>query len=251
MVSTISERSTTEPRSRAGTTKTRSRGRTAESRRTTKGKPPNAAASKSKSKRIRIHDNGGRPFTVQVSDSLSSKRSHPKRSDAQVLRDRIVSVYSTTDGALVQTYTASRLFVPKGYLADEDPSLHMKYPRNPSFDGNSLLLEIDHATHRYVFIGWEVYEFTSDGPIEKYFSLVGNNDVPYPIAVTGKYVYFMLDKRRVPLKKMPQDITDADLLDAYRLFYYDHGLERIATRVQKVHVVHERHRSVRSRNHKR
>jgi hypothetical protein len=41
--------------------------------------------------------------------------------------------------------------------------------------GNSILLRLHSLhKHRYVFIGWKVYEFTAPKKITRYYSTVGN-----------------------------------------------------------------------------
>jgi hypothetical protein len=83
-----------------------------------------------------------------------------------------------------------------------------------NFEGNSLLVNI--KDYKYIFIGHEVYEFTTpNDKIIKYFSPVGNNDVPYPFAIGMRNTYLMLENVYLPNK----------LLEGYeedRIFYpYD------------------------------
>ncbi len=73
-----------------------------------------------------------------------------------------------------------------------------------SFRGNSVLLQV---IDKYVYIGMtytgsEIYEFkpSDEDEIIEYYSLVGNNDVPYPVAIGKKNVYFMLEQRYTPIK---------------------------------------------------
>ena len=61
----------------------------------------------------------------------------------------------------------------------------------PKFTGNSILLKI--GDKRYVFIGHTIYEFSTKDEITEYHSPVGNNDVPYPVAIGKNYVYFMIE----------------------------------------------------------
>ena len=62
----------------------------------------------------------------------------------------------------------------------------------------SILLKINCTIHKnyYVFIGDRLYGFSTpdDEPIETFYSTVGNNDVPYPVALSKNYIYFMLDR---------------------------------------------------------
>ena len=56
--------------------------------------------------------------------------------------------------------------------------------------GNSILLNL--SGNKYVFIGESVYEFETIDPIEKFYSMIGRNDVPYPVAVGPENVYFLI-----------------------------------------------------------
>jgi hypothetical protein len=60
-------------------------------------------------------------------------------------------------------------------------------------EGNSILLRVG---EKYVYIGSEIYEFSPkpEDTIQKYYSDIGNSDVPYPYAVGNTHVYIMLDK---------------------------------------------------------
>jgi hypothetical protein len=53
------------------------------------------------------------------------------------------------------------------------------------------------GAHKYAFVGDSVYTFVTDEPILSYHSQIGNNDVPYPVAVGVSKVYFMLDAEYV------------------------------------------------------
>jgi hypothetical protein len=133
---------------------------------------------KVKRKAYYIHDNGGRPFKV-------------------ILDNKTVSIYKNTtkypedeiyDG-LVKTVSPKEIFIGKSsgksYMSDHSPA------QAKEFIGNSILLEI--SAKKYMYIGTEIYTFETEDVIESYFSLVGNNDVPYPIALGTDNVYFMLD----------------------------------------------------------
>ena len=58
------------------------------------------------------------------------------------------------------------------------------------FDGNTLLLECEN--NEYVYIsGLEIFKFKTDEKIIDYISLMGNNMIPYTLAVGEKYTYFL------------------------------------------------------------
>lgn len=55
------------------------------------------------------------------------------------------------------------------------------------FHGNTLLIKINKK--KYIYIGnMNIYEFTFPEPIIHYISMMGNNDIPEPLAITEKYI---------------------------------------------------------------
>lgn len=128
-----------------------------------------------------IHDNYGRPFIVD--DTKSEKN---------------VVVYRTKDederGAKVLRMPYERIFVGDNLLKDKN------YAEFGWAKGNSLLLQS--SEKRFIYVGDCIFSFepVEDDIIVKYYSPVGNNDVPYPYAVGKKYVYFMWDKTYYPVE---------------------------------------------------
>ena len=190
-----------------------------------------------------IHDNGGRPFKV-------------------VIDNKSVSIYKNTtkypeiekyDG-LVKTVKAKEVFIGKSsgkpYLADHTPA------EAKQFIGNSILLELTDDT--YIYIGKEIYEFQTEDTIESYYSLIGNNDVPYPIALGTDNIYFMLDNTYVSREKVLfSNMKDVDWEGAYAMYYgfrdpvsgklvegmNEHkkvNLEHYAKKMKKLHLIQKR-----------
>ena len=61
---------------------------------------------------------------------------------------------------------------------------------NQHFEGNTILLECEDS--KYVYIsGLEIFEFRTNDKIIDYISLMGNNMIPYTIAVGERYTYFI------------------------------------------------------------
>jgi hypothetical protein len=60
------------------------------------------------------------------------------------------------------------------------------------FDGNTILLLLNN--NNYAIINGEgIKNFTTNNDkIINYYSIIGNNDVPYPIAIGEKYYYFWI-----------------------------------------------------------
>ena len=134
--------------------------------------------------RYEIHDNGGRPFFVDVNGLRVSVWKN-------------VVDYVKEDGKFKDIqhppkhlfdFVANEIFIgkksPKGGYDGLKPK---------DAEGNSILLRVG---EKYVYIGSEIYEFSpkAGDTIQKYYSDVGNSDVPYPYAVGNTHVYIMLDK---------------------------------------------------------
>ena len=84
------------------------------------------------------------------------------------------------------------------------------------YDGNTILLKI--GEKRYVYIGGDIKEFSTTDDIVEYISEVGNNEVPYALAIGQEYIYFMMDNCRISLDKFPK-LTEKVKEDAYGYFY--------------------------------
>lgn len=111
----------------------------------------------------------------------------------------------------------------------------------PKFDGNSILLQVSES--RFMFIGETVFEFDMLDSLQKYYSVVGNNDVPYPIILGDKYVYNVIEKQYVDRQLFPAGMKDADWADASGYFYGHKGeraLEKDAKKFAKVKVIQKR-----------
>lgn len=164
-----------------------------------------------------VHDNRSRPFKVVIDGAK-------------------VTVFAKD--TLLKTYRASKVFVGRssgtGVLADHTPA------HADRFDGNSILLQL--SPRKFAYVGHEIYEFvTSDEPVA-YFSPVGNNDVPYPVLLGAKEVYFMLDHTHVRREDFPVGFTDWE--NAYATYYGlrndKHGLEAIAVGMRNFKLLQKR-----------
>lgn len=165
----------------------------------------------SKGKHYDIHDNGGRPFRVFVSDDGASKKvAIYKDANTGTLKEEVD--YSK----LIKELTVKEVYVGKsrGNAAGAD---HRPEDAN-FFKGNSMLLHV--SGNKYVHIGSSIYEFQMDDKVEQYFSMVGRNDVPYPVLLGTENVYFMLegDHCYLPRDMLPA-LTKTQWEDAYTYFY--------------------------------
>ena len=140
-------------------------------------------------KSYETHDNGGRPFRVDIQGNKVSVWKN-------------MNTYEMVDGKFVEItnphkhlkdFTADEIFIgkksPKGGYDGLKPK---------DAEGNSILLLVG---SNYVFIGHEIFQFSPvpGDTIEMFYSDVGNSDVPYPYAVGKKYMYMILDKMAVEM----------------------------------------------------
>ena len=130
-----------------------------------------------------IHDNHGRPFKVIVDGGNKNIKVYK---DIRNLRAKDIPEEPIYDKLVLQTkyktlFNGSPL--PKG----ED-----KVAFEP---GNSILIYVN--GNKYIYIGHEIYSFETasgkDNEIIKYISPIGNNDVPYPYAISEKNTYLMIE----------------------------------------------------------
>ena len=160
-----------------------------------------------------IHDNGSSPFRVEV----AGKR---------------VAIYKGTlikrlDGSLdYGTYEYNELLIKRTvrevHLGEStcDPA---SYISDKACDaetiGNSILLHL--SGNKYMYVGSEIYEFTMEDDFEAYYSTIGRNDVPYPVTIGSKYVYFMLDGTHtyIPKSLFTAPMNAVEWSDAYAYYY--------------------------------
>ena len=131
-----------------------------------------------------IHDNGGRPFRVIIDGKHVEIFKKDKKDNEE--DDKAY-------GKLIATYDVEEVHIGKSSGTCQSCD-HTK-AQAKMFDGNSILLHVKGYT--WVYIGSEIYSFEMKDKFEKYYSPVGNNDVPYPHVLGKEFVYFMLDKKYV------------------------------------------------------
>ena len=157
---------------------------------------------KPKGKSYLIHDNGGRPFQVIISGKrVYVYRVAKKLSDEEFDKwmdgkksinfSKQLKYYSEL---ITEFKNVKKIFIGKS-VKNEMTKFSGGYGK--SFDGNSILLNL--SKNKYVYIGESIYSFeTKNDKILEYHSPVGNNDVPYPVAVGEKYVYFLIENCYLP-----------------------------------------------------
>lgn len=179
------------------------------------------------------HDNGGRPFKVVANSSGIYVYKKEKQDDDDEDEDNEDDEENDEDNGI---YTNLVFKVNKflGYWTGFDSSPYKMH-------GNSVLIRV--KNNRYIFVGWNIYQFDTDEEILDYISYVGNSDVPYPIAYGPEYVYFMLDKKRIKKSDLELEATVANAGDLYGEFYGHVGSKKgkhEKNNFNNVVVLHER-----------
>lgn len=147
------------------------------------------------------HDNGGRPFCVYVDESINQVHIYKSsNSDDKEYTEHI------------GTYKFLQIFIG---LSPLNPMTEFSGGHGSNFDGNSILLKIDDL--KYMFIGSNIYTFTTLNNITVFESPVGNNDVPYPYAIDSEENYYFLLIYDSGILKI-NDTSKRD--DPYTYFYY-------------------------------
>ena len=163
-------------------------------------------------KMYRIHDNGGRPFVVYISKARKPQVYIYKMPPNTYFppnitgRSQLNKHYYTSR---IKKYKADKVFIGKS-VKNKMTCYSGGY--GTKFNGNTILLQIG---KKYVYIGGVIMEFTPD-KINKYYSSVGNNDVPYPVALSDVHVYFIIENTYFPRSVFSRNI---DWSDAYEELY--------------------------------
>lgn len=164
-----------------------------------------------------IHDNGDRPFAVTVAQrarkqfvTVKSLTNIPSGSDSE--HGGFEPEESEYDHVVFENLQVQRV-----YKDDEDAEE----------ENCAMLLQIKGDHH--MFVGREIYEFHTDGePLMFFRSNLGNNDVPYPYAVSRSFCYLFLENvlvRNETLISSDEEDEELDLaelygeLDPYDLYY--------------------------------
>ncbi len=163
------------------------------------------------------HDNGGRPFKVQLNESTEPYECNIYTYSNSETVDTDQVMYTT----LIFTCNYVESFI--GYSRRNSMTLRSR-SYGDEYDGNSILLKINDL--EYIHIGASIFRFTSLSPIVKYDSPVGRNDVPYPWARDSRGRYYLMTENII------LTVTPQRLQNPY-MYYYDNNKfgKRIITTV--------------------
>ncbi len=187
------------------------------------------------------HDNGGRAFKVVIQKGKGDKKI------VHVIPVKYADdIYETHYPKIFKSFNIEKVYVGKDSGKSSGSDIGGMNTRG--FDGNSILLKV--KGNEYIFIGWDMYQFKLNDRDElvKYFSLVGNNDVPYPVLLGKDNVYFMNDRKYVPREYFPLDIGMREYEDAYTYYfgikngkvYTLHPLKERAKKMKGLKQLHKR-----------
>lgn len=155
---------------------------------------------KSKGKTYEIHDNGGRPFFVNVQGKTIVVEKNMDKSD---FKDGKFITISHPRKKILE------MKVDQIFIGKKSPTGGYDGLKPSEAEGNSILLK---KGPKYIYIGSEIYEFAPmpGDSIDAYYSDIGNSDVAYPYAVGKTHIYIMLDKVAVDKSffDMKKDIYD-------------------------------------------
>jgi hypothetical protein len=108
---------------------------------------------------------------------------------------------------LVKKYKANEVFIGKSPLIE---MTNYSNGYGSKFDGNTILLSLNN--NNYIYIGKNIEKCKINDKIQKYYSFVGNNDVPYPVAIGKKNIYFFdYPEGYLPIKEFPKIKSNKDL----------------------------------------
>jgi hypothetical protein len=134
-----------------------------------------------------IHDNGGCPFEVAIDENKN--RAIVRLYDC----DHSYESCITEDPNPILDISFTECFLggplPKVFI-DDDYKFEW---------GNSILLHIPTTeieitdSYKYIYIGMNIFEFTSQYLITEFLSPIGNNDVPYPFARSKKETFLLVE----------------------------------------------------------
>jgi len=168
-----------------------------------------------------IHDNGSRPFIVVIN------RNHIKvytYLDQHTKTDTKTDTESDTETD-IETDTEIETKKHKLLMAHQMKFCGFWYGFDTSIyecHGNSILVKLDE--HEYMHIGIDIYIFKTRDIIIDFVSPLGNNDVPYPLAIGTKNFYFMIEYTFVHREHILTQTTMEYIDDVYDEYYKKYGI---------------------------
>ena len=144
-------------------------------------------------KSYKTYMNGSRPFKIIITDKIIIILKYLNKKN--VINDPWESCM------IIKKY--NKVFIGKH-------SKKYGNPHYPAFTGNSILIELKPLT--YLFVGESINKIETKEPILKYISIMGNNYVPYPFALSKNYAYLLIESYYL-------NRTDFGDIDPYQVYY--------------------------------
>ena len=150
--------------------------------------------------------NGSRPYLVYIKDknvAIYNVSENFEIDESSYDSNDIKWMYIN----LVKKYKVNKIFIGKSPLIKMTDSSG-KYGKD--YDGNTILLLLN--KNNYVYIRDDIEKFKINDEIEKYYSFVGYNDIPYPMAIGRKNIYFFgYPRGYLPIEEFPKFTSEKDL----------------------------------------
>uniref|UniRef100_A0A6C0JU14 Uncharacterized protein n=1 Tax=viral metagenome TaxID=1070528 RepID=A0A6C0JU14_9ZZZZ len=180
-----------------------------------------------------IHDNGARPFLVEVNDqSVTVYKQFRTQAWGQE------TVYNMARP--IKRFEADKVFIgssPRIKMTEFSAGFGTRY------DGNSILLHLGDLD--YVFIGMYIYSFKARAEIIKYVSPIGNSDVPYPYAIDEDNNTYLMIEDTVILSDEEGNLPWKEFSDEpYEYFYYIHIITEDQGRIPPQQPVYANERGI-------
>ena len=187
-----------------------------------------------------IHENYSRPFVVFINKNKvdvykQSKENYDEKPD--------VNTYNK----LVKSFNASKVFIgksPKIAMTKFSGGYGKKY------DGNTILLHLKQNDYVLISgIGLQNFKLKND-KIVKFYSPLGNNDVPYPFALGNKNYYFFVYPDGYLHKSLFPKIKKESDLEKIINFGMDHDpfMYSLKTHKLKNKMTYEEFKNIQSKN---
>lgn len=141
-------------------------------------------------------DNGARPFRVIITKN-------------KIIIFKLEYLYSKSKERYYINETIKPIVIKKYKNVFIGKNIKKYSYYSSPFTGNTILVEIKAKT--YLYVGEAIKLFHFEEPIIKYVSIMGNNDVPYPFALTKNYAILLIED--IILERNFGDI------DPYQVYY--------------------------------
>lgn len=138
------------------------------------------------------HDNGARPFYFKVKNGHLTVLQGKFDKESEPIYDKLV--------LSLPKYKHIWIGANTGKYANK---------REGECKGNSLLVNV--KNNEYIYIGNRIFKFTTIDKIKEFHGIMGNSDVPYPIAIGTKNTYFFTTTTPDGCKLIPNELLNLDV----------------------------------------